>query len=128
LRAEGLAAARLAMAQAEAEAIQRITASLPEGQAAMYLLGLKYLEALPAVTQGKGTTIFLPAEASGVMGALGGMRELLKSTAGSGGAVGGANQAPYTPPAPRPAFKSLADGSSGSTIAGSSPSGSSDNG
>jgi len=127
LRAEGLATARLAMAQAEAEAIQRITASLPEGQAAMYLLGLKYLEALPAVTQGKGTTIFLPAEASGVMGALGGMRELLKATAGQGGAVGGTNQAAYTPPAPRPAFKSLADGTSGSTIAGSSPSGSSDN-
>ena len=78
LRAEGLAAARLAMAQAEAEAIQRITNALPEGQAAMYLLGLKYLEALPAVTQGKGTTIFLPAEASGVMGALGGMREMLR--------------------------------------------------
>src|SRR5574339_1135030 len=82
LRAQGLATARLAMAQAEAEAIQRITAALPEGQAAMYLLGLKYLEALPAVTQGKGTTIFLPAEASGVMGALGGMRELLRSTSG----------------------------------------------
>jgi len=127
LRAEGLAAARLAMAQAEAEAIQRITASLPEGQAAMYLLGLKYLEALPAVTQGKGTTIFLPAEASGVMGALGGMRELLKSTAGQGGAAGGANQPPYAPPSPRPPFKSLADASSGSTIAGSNPSGSSDN-
>jgi regulator of protease activity HflC (stomatin/prohibitin superfamily) len=125
LRAEGLAAARLAMAQAEAEAIQRITASLPEGQAAMYLLGLKYLEALPAVTQGKGTTIFLPAEASGVMGALGGMRELLKATAGQGGAVGG--QTPYTPATQRPAFKSIADGTSGSNIAGSSPSGSSDN-
>ena len=47
LRAQGLAEARLAMAQAEAEAIQRIAAALPEGQAAMYLLGLKYLEALP---------------------------------------------------------------------------------
>src|SRR3954462_2735017 len=127
LRAEGLAAARLAMAQAEAEAIQRITASLPEGQAAMYLLGLKYLEALPAITQGKGTTIFLPAEASGVMGALGGMRELLKATAGQGGAVGGANQTPYAPATQRPAFKSIADGTSGSNIAGSSPSGSSDN-
>ena len=66
------------MAQAEAEAIQRIAASLPEGQAAMYLLGLKYLEALPQITQGKGTTIFLPAEAAGVMGALGRhLRELL---------------------------------------------------
>ena len=108
LRAEGLAAARLAMAQAEAEAIQRITASLPEGQAAMYLLGLKYLEALPAITQGKGTTIFLPAEATGVMGALGGMRELLRATAGEGAATGGSNQPVYQPPVARPAFKSLA--------------------
>ena len=107
LRAEGQAAARLAMAQAEAEAIQRITASLPEGQAAMYLLGLKYLEALPAISQGKGTTIFLPAEATGVMGALGGMRELLRSTAGTGAATGGENQPAYVPPLPRPAFKSL---------------------
>ena len=92
----------------------------------MYLLGLKYLEALPAVTQGKGTTIFLPAEASGVMGALGGMRELLKSTAGQGGAVGG--QVAYQSPAPRAPFKSLADSSSGLGIAGSNPSGSADNG
>ena len=128
LRAEGQAAARLAMAQAEAEAIQRITNSLPEGQAAMYLLGLKYLEALPAVTQGKGTTIFLPAEASGVMGALGGMREMLKATAGQGGAVGGANQPAYTPPPPRPAFKSLSDSTSESTISGSNIPGSFDGG
>ena len=111
LRAEGSAAARLAMASAEAEAIQRITAALPEGQAAMYLLGLKYLEALPAVTQGKGTTIFLPSEATGVMGALGGMRELLRSTAGQGAAVGGADQPVYQPPMPRPAFKSVGAGS-----------------
>jgi regulator of protease activity HflC (stomatin/prohibitin superfamily) len=106
LRAEGQAAARLAMAQAEASAIQQITASLPEGQAAMYLLGLKYLEALPAISQGKGTTIFLPSEATGVMGALGGMRELLRATAGEGAAKNDAN-APYKTPAPRPAFKSL---------------------
>jgi len=77
LRAKGLAEARLAMADAEAQAIQKIAASLPEGQVAMYLLGLKYIEALPALTQGKGTTIFLPAEAAGVMGAFGGLRELL---------------------------------------------------
>jgi regulator of protease activity HflC (stomatin/prohibitin superfamily) len=77
LRAQGLATARLAMAEAEAEAVTRIAASLPEGQAAMYLLGLKYLEALPKIAQGAGTTLFLPAEASGVMGALGGLREML---------------------------------------------------
>ena len=85
LRAQGQAEARLTTAQAEAEALQRIAASLPEGQAAMYLLGQKYLEALPAITQGKGSTIFLPVEAAGVMGALGGLREVLKGSASAAG-------------------------------------------
>lgn len=80
LRAQGQAEARLALANAEAESIARITNSLPVEQAAMYMLGLKYLEALPQLTAGKGTTIFLPAEASGVMGALGGLREMLSAT------------------------------------------------
>jgi regulator of protease activity HflC (stomatin/prohibitin superfamily) len=93
LRAQGLAEARLTMAQAEAEAIQRIASSLPDGQAAMYLLGLKYLEALPQVTQGKGSTIFLPAEATGVLGALGGMKELLAK-------AGGSQESGKSPPAP----------------------------
>ncbi len=84
LRAQGLAEARLAMANAEAEALQRVAGSLPDGQAAVYLLGVKYLEALPSLAQGKGSTIFLPVEAAGVMGALGGLRELLVR-GGSGG-------------------------------------------
>lgn len=85
LRAEGLATARLRMAEAEAEAVTRIANALPEGQAAMYLLGLKYLEALPKVAEGRGTTIFLPAEATGVMGAIGGIKELLVKSGGTGG-------------------------------------------
>jgi regulator of protease activity HflC (stomatin/prohibitin superfamily) len=86
LRANGQAEARLQLAQAESEALKRVASALPDGQAAMYLLGQKYLEALPNLTQGKGTTIFLPAEASGVMGALGGLRELLRATGeGAGG-------------------------------------------
>jgi regulator of protease activity HflC (stomatin/prohibitin superfamily) len=84
LRAQGQAEARLTTAQAEAEALQRIASSLPDGQAAMYFLGQKYLDVLPAITQGKGSTIFLPAEAAGVMGALGGLREMLKATASTG--------------------------------------------
>jgi regulator of protease activity HflC (stomatin/prohibitin superfamily) len=80
LRAQGLAGARLAMAAAESEAIERISTSLPDGQAATYLLGIKYLEALPNLAQGAGSTIFLPAEASGMLGALGGLREMLKRT------------------------------------------------
>ncbi len=78
LRAQGLAEARLAMADAEAEAIRRIAAALPDGQASTYLLGLKYLEALPKLSEGKGTTLFLPSEASGVLSALGGLRQMLQ--------------------------------------------------
>ncbi|HVE77540.1 MAG TPA: stomatin-like protein [Gemmatimonadaceae bacterium] len=99
LRAQGLAEARLAMAEAEAEAIRRIAASLPEGQAATYLLGLKYLEALPSLTQGAGSTIFLPTEAAGVMGALGGLRELLARQRGAPAGGGGAPQAGPARPA-----------------------------
>jgi len=96
LRAKGLAEARLAMADAEATAIQRIASSLPEGQVAMYLLGMKYLEALPQITQGKGTTIFLPAEAAGVMGALGGLKELVSR--GGASATGPSAPSPTKPP------------------------------
>ena len=100
LRAQGLATARTAMAEAEADALHRIAAALPEGQAAMYLLGLKYLEALPKITEGAGTTIFLPAEATGVMGALGGLRELLMRDAGPRPQRQPPPPPPPTPPAP----------------------------
>ena len=60
----------------------------------MYLLGMKYLEALPQLTQGKGSTIFLPAEAAGVMGALGGIKELLVRSSGD---VPNASAAPRQP-------------------------------
>jgi regulator of protease activity HflC (stomatin/prohibitin superfamily) len=97
LRAQGQAQARLAMAEAEAEALRRIAASLPEAQAATYLLGQKYLDALPLLTQGKGSTIFLPSEASGVMGALGGLKALLQS----GGPVSDTPPTPARPGTPR---------------------------
>ena len=92
LRATGLAEARLAMASAEAEAIRRIADALPAGQVAMYLLGQKYLEMLPALASGKGSTVFLPAEAAGMMGALGGIKELLSRTSG------GSNEEPTKSP------------------------------
>ena len=104
LRAEGLATARLAMADAEAEAVKRIASSLPPGEAATYLLGLKYIEALPQIAQGKGTTIFLPSEATGVLGAIGGIKELLRASGGIGG--GGAPRPELPPPGP---FKGPAD-------------------
>lgn len=92
LRAQGAAEARLAQANAESEAIRQIAAALPPGEAAMYMLGLKYIEALPQLTQGKGSTIFLPTEASGVMGAVGALKEVLKAggDATAGRSAGGA--------------------------------------
>ncbi|OYV70447.1 MAG: hypothetical protein B7Z72_07255 [Gemmatimonadetes bacterium 21-71-4] len=83
LRAQGLAEARLAMADAEAEAIRRIAAALPDGQAATYLLGLKYLEALPKLAEGKGSTLFLPSEAVGMLSAVGGLRQMLQKPSSS---------------------------------------------
>jgi regulator of protease activity HflC (stomatin/prohibitin superfamily) len=104
LRAQGAAEARLAMADAEATAISRIAGALPDGQASTYLLGLKYLEALPQLAAGKGSTIFLPVEASGVMGALGGLRELMRAREGDDTSPG--SQPPRTlgRPAPSPSL------------------------
>lgn len=68
----------------------------------MYLLSQKYLDALPQLAQGKGSTIFLPSEASGVMGALGGLRALLQSSGAEGPA-----------PAPRPGAPKALTGESG---------------
>ncbi len=123
LRAQGQAEARMALADAEAAAIQRINSVLPDGDAAMYMLGLKYLEALPLLTQGKGSTIFLPAEASGVMGALGGLRELLRA----GDGARSADAATPTQPAARPpASRPLSSLSSPDILRGSLGSGNSE--
>ncbi len=97
LRAEGLATARLAMADAEAEAMKRIAASLPPGEAATYLLGLRYIDSLPQIANGKGTTVFLPSEAIGVLGAVGGIKELLRA---GGALAAAAREKPATTAAP----------------------------
>ena len=92
LRAQGMAEARLAMANAEAEAITKISSSLPQGEAAVYLLGLRYFEALPQLAQGKGSTVFMPADAAGLMGSIGSLRELLRT-----GTAGLATEQPTVP-------------------------------
>ena len=99
LRAQGAAEARLAMANAESEAISKIASSLPEGEAALYLLGLRYFEALPQLAQGKGSTVFLPSDAAGLMGAIGAIKELLRTGAPALPPTDGNN-----PPRPTPVF------------------------
>ena len=105
LRAQGMAEARLAMAQAEAETITKIAGAMPGAetlQAATYLLALRYFEALPAVAQGPATTMFLPAEATGVLAALGSLRTLLTTPAGTRPGFGGPARGPATGGVPAP--------------------------
>lgn len=80
LKAEGEATARVRKAEAEAIAIQKITDAVGKStNPANYLLAQKYIQMLNDVAQGEKTkTVFLPYEASNLMGSLGGIKELFK--------------------------------------------------
>ncbi|MEE2836484.1 MAG: SPFH domain-containing protein [Myxococcota bacterium] len=80
LRAEGDAQARLLRAQAEAEAIERVRAAAGDEQAVRYLTALRYIDSLELIAKrdsGGDKLVFMPYESSGVLGSLGGIKELL---------------------------------------------------
>ena len=84
LQAEGEAEARIKVAEAEAEAIRKITVAVAETKAdpTQYLIAVKYIDTIEQVLKDGGAgqkTVFMPYEASGLMGSVGGMKELLKS-------------------------------------------------
>jgi regulator of protease activity HflC (stomatin/prohibitin superfamily) len=82
LAAEGQAQARLRVAQAEAQAIELVTKALGAiGNPSQYLIAQKYLESLSSIATGAQKVVFLPYEASNVMASLGGIQELLRTTA-----------------------------------------------
>lgn len=79
LKAEGESRAKVLQAEGEAEAIRRITESIRQSNTdpATYLLATKYIEALEQMTKGKNDkTVFIPYEASGVLGSLGSIKQL----------------------------------------------------
>ncbi len=80
LKAEGEAEARIKKAEAEAIAIDKITESVGKTtNPANYLLAQKYIAMLSNVAQGDKTkTVYLPYEASNLMGSIGGIKELFK--------------------------------------------------
>jgi regulator of protease activity HflC (stomatin/prohibitin superfamily) len=81
------------VAEAESKAIERITAAIQGtgGDPARYLIAIRYIEALKEMVSGQNNkVVYLPYEATGILGSLGGIRELL---AGPGGASGGPPQA-----------------------------------
>ncbi len=81
LQAEGLAQARIRRAEAEAIAIDKITEAVGKStNPANYLLAQKYIQALQDIASGDGTkTVYLPYEASNMMGAIGGIKDLFKA-------------------------------------------------
>lgn len=80
LRAEGEATARIRKAEAEAIAIAKITEAVGKStNPANYLLAQKYIQMLNEVAQGDKTkTVFMPYEATNLMGSIGGIKELFK--------------------------------------------------
>jgi len=80
LHAEAEAAARLKVAEAEAQAIERITAAIKGtgGDPAQYLIAIRYIETLKEMVSGQNNkVVYMPYEATGVLGSLGGIREML---------------------------------------------------
>ena len=80
LKAQGEADAKVLQATAEAEAIRKVAEAIAESKTdpATYMLLMKYVETLKDIGTGYQTkTVFLPFEASNLIGALGSLSELL---------------------------------------------------
>jgi regulator of protease activity HflC (stomatin/prohibitin superfamily) len=69
---------KLTVAKGEAEAIETVFGAIHKGQPTNDLIAIKYLEALENIADGKATKVFLPYEATGILGSIGGISELLK--------------------------------------------------
>ena len=81
LHAEGEATARIRKAEAEAKAIELIAEAVGKStNPANYLLAQKYIQMLQELAAGDKTkTVYLPYEATNLMGSIGGIKDLFKS-------------------------------------------------
>jgi regulator of protease activity HflC (stomatin/prohibitin superfamily) len=77
LAAEGQATARLKVAEAEAQALELITKAVgASGISTQYLIAKSYLESLTNIASQSEKIVFIPYEASAVMGSLGSLKEM----------------------------------------------------
>ena len=79
LKAEGEARAKILQAEAEATAIRQISDAVADkgSDPVNYLLAVKYIETLKEVAGGQDNkTVYLPYEATNVLGSLGGIKDL----------------------------------------------------
>lgn len=81
LKAEGEAQAKILQAEAEAKAIATVAQAVSQGKTdpASYLLATKYIATLKEMVSGKdGKTVYIPYEATNMLGSLGGIKEIFK--------------------------------------------------
>ncbi len=78
LRAEGIAQARIIEADAEKEAIGRIIGALADkGKPDQYLIAMKYLETMTAITNGANNkVVYMPYEATGILSSVDGIKQM----------------------------------------------------
>lgn len=78
LKAEGIAQARVIEADAEKEAIGRIIGALADkGKPDQYLVAMKYLETMQAITSGENNKIvYMPYEATGILSSVDGIKQM----------------------------------------------------
>jgi regulator of protease activity HflC (stomatin/prohibitin superfamily) len=78
LEAEGNSEAIKRVADAQKYEIEIVYGAIHSGKPTNDLLAVKYLETLPKIANGSATKIFLPLEASGILGSISGISELFK--------------------------------------------------
>jgi regulator of protease activity HflC (stomatin/prohibitin superfamily) len=77
LGAQGAAEARLTAATAESESIRRIAEGIAGGNAAQYLIMMKYIESLREMSRSNNSkVVFMPVETSSVLSSIGAFKEI----------------------------------------------------
>ena len=76
-QAEGKRKAATLIAQGEASAIQVVYEAIHKGQASADVLAIKYMETLQAIAQGPANKIFVPYEATALLGSLHLVKDLM---------------------------------------------------
>jgi regulator of protease activity HflC (stomatin/prohibitin superfamily) len=74
---------KLTVAEGEGQAIERVFGAIHTGDPTPDLIAIRYLEALQGIADGKSTKLFLPMEFSGILSALGAVKEVFTDDAAS---------------------------------------------
>jgi regulator of protease activity HflC (stomatin/prohibitin superfamily) len=71
------------VAEGEGRAIERVFGAIHTGDPTPDLIAIRYLDALATIADGRASKIFLPMEVSGILGSIGGIKELFTEEGGS---------------------------------------------